>query len=177
MSTSRRRVPATGPLSPQVVAAFGQFLADHIEAAAAGSPLLTDAGFRYLRKLLAPATNPKASGSRRTPIPRLVHRGLPHWDADARQLWLGGVLLKEFRQPAQNQTALLDAIEARGWVIGHVSNPLPRERDESETEAQERLHETIKNLNRGMPPRTIRFRGDGSGRGVWWEFSGGDFLV
>jgi hypothetical protein len=177
MPNSRRNVPANGRLSPQVAAAFQQFLADHIEAAVAGSPLLTECGERYLRKLLVPVSSPNAGGPRRTRISRLVRRALPHWDADARRLWLGGVLLKEFRQPAQNQTALLDAIEAHGWEVGHVSNPLPPERGESESEAQERLHETIKNLNRGMPPQTIRFRGDGSGRGVWWEISDGDSLV
>jgi len=161
-------VPANGRLSPQVAAAFQQFLAGHIEAAAAGSPLLTECGERYLRKLLAPVTSPNASGPRRTRIPR--HRALPQWDADARRLWLDGVLLKEFRQPAQNQTALLDAIEAHGWAGGHVSNPLPREPGESESEAQERLHDTIKHLNQALPAGTIRFRGDGSGHGIWWEY-------
>jgi hypothetical protein len=32
------------------------------------------------------------------------------------------------------------------------------------------LHETLKNLNRALPLRTIRFRGDGTGQGVVWGY-------
>jgi hypothetical protein len=154
-------------------------LAANARAGESGDPLLTRAGLRYFLALsfaarqavTIPAVGATLNGKKKGKT------RLPRWDAETRTLWVGDDALKVFRQPAANQTALLAAIEARGWAFGHVSNPLPRERGETEAEVQERLHETIKNLNRGMPPRTIRFRGDGSGHGVWWEYSGGDFLV
>jgi hypothetical protein len=134
--------------------AAARLLAAHLMLLETGRGILTDDGVRYLRAVMAGV--PGAPD-------------LPSWDGDRRQLWHGGRLLKEFRQPAPNQTALLDAFERRGWAARHVMDPLPPGPGEREDELQLRLQETVKNLNRGLPPGTIRFRGDGTGRGVWWE--------
>jgi hypothetical protein len=102
-----------------------------------------------------------------------VHSGnrlLPFWDIDARQLWLGKRLLKEFRQPAPHQTGLLDGLQKQGWGSFHIRDPLPGENGESEEDAKRRLQATVKNLNRNLPRGTIRFRGDGTGHGVRWEY-------
>src|SRR5262249_8797989 len=147
---------------------FSWLLAADAEATAAGAPLLTGAGRAYLRELVIAAAPARERKARRAAAER---RELPYWDTGERRLWLATNLLREFRQPATNQMAVLDAFQARGWTERHVSNPLPREAHETEAEAQERLHETIKSLNKGMPPGTIRFRGDGSGAGVWWEYA------
>jgi hypothetical protein len=93
----------------------------------------------------------------------------PSWRVEERELWLGAQLLKHFRQPAPHQTMLLDVFQEENWSV-HVEDPLPRALDESEEDAKRRLHETLKNLNRTLPPHTIRFRGDGTGQGVWWEY-------
>jgi hypothetical protein len=95
-------------------------------------------------------------------------RGGPWWDPDEQQLWLDGVVIKEFERPAPDQTGLLDAFHQRGWPR-HVIDPLPARPGESWRQVQRRLRDTVKNLNRELPPGTFRFRGDGSGHGVWWD--------
>jgi hypothetical protein len=42
---------------------------------------------------------------------------------------------------------------------------LPQDRN---VDSVERLHETVKSLNRNQLVRAVRFRGDGTGRGVSW---------
>ena len=147
---STRQRPAVIPPT-----AAASLLAAHQMLRETGPAILTAEGILYLQAVIAGGPD----------VPDL----LPRWDGGRRQLWLGGRLLKEFRQPAPNQTALLDAFERRGWAARHVVDPLPPTPGEREDEAQLRLQETVKNLNRGLPPGTIRFRGDGTGRGVWWE--------
>jgi hypothetical protein len=78
--------------------------------------------------------------------------------------------VKEFRQPAPNQTRLLDVFQEQGWATAHIDDPLPGHREETEEDAKRRLQETIKNLNRGLLPGTIRFRGDGTGQGIRWQY-------
>jgi hypothetical protein len=143
----------------------------HENATVLGQPLLTDAGVSYVRQWLLP-TRPRAAALRdRTPGPVVaLAPGLPSWDAQSRRLWLGGVLLKEFRQPSPNQTRLLDVFQEQGWKAVHVDDPLSAAPGEREEDAKRRLHDTIKNLNRGLPPGTIRFRGDGTGQGVRWVY-------
>ena len=88
-------------------------------------------------------------------------------------MWLSTRLLKTFRQPAPNQTTILDVFQEDEWAKSHIDDPLSRSVGEDEADARRRLHETIKNLNRGLPPGTIRFHGDGTGEGVRWEYDRG----
>jgi hypothetical protein len=76
-----------------------------------------------------------------------------------------------FRQPAPHQTLLLAVFREEGWWAGPVDDPLPRAAFEQDGDARQRLHETIKNLNRSLPPHTIRFHGDGTGQGVCWAYA------
>jgi hypothetical protein len=123
----------------------------------------------YVKQRLGPPRLCCLEGKSGTAIEALPPAaGAPRWDGDRRRLWLGPQLLKEFRQPAPNQTTLLAAFEEDAWSE-HVADPLPLGQEEREEDARRRLHETIKNLNRGLPSGTIRFRGDGTGRGVVWE--------
>jgi hypothetical protein len=164
MPQPRRNRPPGAPRTAALVLSW--LLAADAEATAVGVPLLTAAGAAYLREVLveaAPARARKGAAAER--------RSLPHWDAAERRLWFGTTLLHEFRQPAEKQTALLDAFQANGWVERHVSYPIAREPNETESEYQDRLHHAIKNLNRAMPAGTIHFRGDGTGRGVWWDYA------
>jgi hypothetical protein len=85
---------------------------------------------------------------------------------------VGDQLLKEFRQPAPHQTLLLAVFQEQAWRPAHVDDPIPLRDGESQEDAKRRLHETIRNLNRGLPPATIYFRGDGTGQGVIWDYSG-----
>lgn len=90
---------------------------------------------------------------------------VPHWNAMHRELVVDGQVVKRFRVPAPNQEAVLTAFEEEGWPH-RVFDPLP---PVDSTDAKQRLHETIKSLNGHRLARIIRFRGDGTGEGVFWE--------
>jgi hypothetical protein len=157
--------------SPRIVrdssklAAYAELLALHDNGRQAGAPLLTVHGETYVRNFLRLNREPPAARRRASVA---LHSVMPRWDGDSRTLWLGPELLKEFVRPAPCQAAVLAAFERRGWDQGHITNPLPAEPWESVEDAKARLHETIKNLNRGLPSDTICFHGDGTGTGVRW---------
>ncbi len=89
----------------------------------------------------------------------------PHWDGQRRKLVWGESVIKEFRLPADNQEAILSALEEEGWP-SRIDDPLPQT---GEQEPKVRLHDAIKGLNRRQRHRLIRFRGDGTGHGILWE--------
>jgi hypothetical protein len=85
---------------------------------------------------------------------------VPRWDDDGRTLYFDGKEIKKFRRhPAPNQTELLTAFEEEGWPPT-IPDPF--------TDPQ-KLEQTIWDINKRLPPGTIRFRGDGTGEGVTWE--------
>ena len=113
---------------------------------------------------------PRANASTRSqrsadgkPAPR------PCWDAERRELRVGDVVVKRFRQPAVNQILILTVFEEDGWPA-RIDDPLP---PDLQLEAKDRLHDAIKRLNRGQLVPLIRFRGDGTGTGLQWEFADG----
>src|SRR5262249_53391966 len=95
---------------------YVELLEAHKAACARGHPLLTEAGGSHLcDRILLPGID------RSLPANDALHQDapagndlLPCWDTEARQLWLRGCLLKDFRQPARNQTALLDVFQEQG---------------------------------------------------------------
>jgi hypothetical protein len=89
---------------------------------------------------------------------------LPVWDSHCRELRLGRVVLKRFRQPAKNQEAILAAFQEEGWPA-RIDSPIPGAFGHDST-AQ--LHDAVKRLNQ-QHPRFIRFECDGSGEGVMWR--------
>jgi len=60
---------------------------------------------------------------------------------------------------------ILTTFEEEKWPP-KVDDPLP---PHAEIDAKQRLHDTIKSLNRGQKRKLIRFRGDGTGQGIRWE--------
>jgi hypothetical protein len=158
--------PARSTPCTAAIQAYASLLQDHESARTLGKPLLTEAGLVYVRHRLLPAALSALDPGRST-----NGTPLPYWDAENRRLWLGTYLVKEFRQPAPNQTTLLDVFQEQGWA-GRIDDPLGLADGEGEKDAKRRLHETIKNLNRGLAAGTIRFRGDGTGEGVVWEYGG-----
>jgi hypothetical protein len=73
--------------------------------------------------------------------------------------------LKAYRQPSENQEAILMAAEEMGWPP-QFDDPLPRVRWGN---PKVRLHDAIKHLNRHQLPHLVQFRGDGTGTRVGWE--------
>jgi hypothetical protein len=90
---------------------------------------------------------------------------LPYWDAKLHQLYWRGCLVKEFRLPAPNQEAILAAFEEERWPA-RIDDPLPGIVD---LDPKVRLHDAIKGLNRCQSQRLLRFRGDGTGKGIVWN--------
>ncbi len=90
---------------------------------------------------------------------------IPRWDEDCHELRWGAKLVKRFKEPALNQELILAAFEEDGWPR-HLDDPLPNDDD---IDPKQRLHDTIKRLNRHQVNRLILFRGNGSGTGVVWE--------
>jgi hypothetical protein len=88
----------------------------------------------------------------------------PTWDADRRQLHVGGELVKWFRVPAASQEAVLAAFEEESWP-DHIDDPLPCVADGV---PKQRLNSAIKRLNDCQTNRLIHFHGDGHGEGIGW---------
>ncbi len=89
---------------------------------------------------------------------------VPDWDADGRELRLGEVVVKRFRQPAELQELILTVFQEDNWTR-RIDSPI---HGDSERQAQDRLRDAVKRLNRQQNP-LIRFRLDGRGQGVLWE--------
>ena len=150
------------------------FMSDHEEAAASGEPLLTEKGITYMQNHMSCSRN--ADGRQtRAKRRRVARRPLPVWkrsvdDHRTGELWLGDVLVKQFRSPGPHQVAILNAFQEQGWARKRTWDPIPRGHGESAEDAKRRLHNTIKNLNRGLKPGTIRFHGNGTGQGIYWDY-------
>jgi len=71
------------------------------------------------------------------------------------------VHLRCFRRSSPNQEVLLPANDEDDWSR-FVDDPLP---PVAGLLPGQRLRDTVKNVNRTIPPRLIRFSTDGSGRG------------
>jgi hypothetical protein len=125
--------------------------------------VLTEAGLQVALTTAVPSSPFDGSGSNgvRPVSPVLV----PHWDAELRTLSLNGQIVKAFRREAPNQEMILNAFQESSWTR-RIDDPLPPER---EIDSRVRLHDAIKSLNRNHITPLLRFRGDGSGKGVCWE--------
>jgi hypothetical protein len=120
--------------------------------------VLTDAGSAWAR-----------NGRNKGKEPGDTGRGIkPVWDRARRELRLGGVVVKRFRQPSPSQELILDAFEELGWPP-RIDDPLPPCPGQDQ---KKRLHSTINNLNRGQRGRRIRFYGGGDGQSICWEVLG-----
>src|SRR5262249_26296993 len=78
-------------------------------------------------------------------------------------LW--GMVVKRYRVPARNQELILSAFEEEGWPE-HIDDPLPVRYD---IDPRMRLHDAIHRLNGRQINRLVRFKGNGTGTGVFWE--------
>jgi hypothetical protein len=90
---------------------------------------------------------------------------LPTWDISRRKLKLGDHVVKHFQVPAPNQEMILRCFQEDGWPP-QIQDPIPPARN---VDPRRRLHDTILALNRCQTSPRIRFRGDGTGVGVYWE--------
>jgi hypothetical protein len=88
----------------------------------------------------------------------------PHYKAEERELWLGGVLVKEFHVRAEAQETILQSFQELGWKK-KIDDPLPHIPG---VDPKRRLHHAIRNLNRHQKRPLLHFFGDGTGTRVGW---------
>jgi hypothetical protein len=86
----------------------------------------------------------------------------PSWNKPRGQLTYADRVIRSIRRlgNARNVVLVFDALQEQNWP-DRIDDPLPGGQD------SQRLHETIRSLNTGL--RGIRFRADGTGRGILWE--------
>ena len=131
--------------------------------------ILTDAGVKFLneansRSGKGAASQPHGDAHRNA---MTEDRKRPFWDSETRQLKVGRRLVKRLTRPAPTLELVLQAFQEMDWPA-HLDDPLPPEHG---LDPRQRLHDTIKRLNHCQRPLTLRFLGDGSGRGIIWEWA------
>jgi hypothetical protein len=91
--------------------------------------------------------------------------GTPVWNAAVRELRLGEVIVKCFKQPAPNQELILDALQEEAWPP-RIDDPLPPAAGQ---DGKRRLHSTIANLNHYQQTPLLQFHGGGNGKSICWR--------
>ena len=114
----------------------------------------------YSRDVVSPGTPGEKSNLEAAPKPT--------WIAAVRELRAGQTLVKRFRLKAPAQEVVLAAFEEDGWPQ-RIDDPLA---PQPFSESKRRLRSTIQSLNRFQEEPMIRFRADGSGEGIVWEWHG-----
>jgi hypothetical protein len=93
----------------------------------------------------------------------------PKWDRNRGELRVGSTVVKRFKIPSATEETILAAFEELHWPP-RIDNPLPPCEESSN---KWRLQKAIEALNQQQKQPLVRFFGDGTGRGVLWEFCGG----
>jgi hypothetical protein len=98
-----------------------------------------------------------------------ARRPNPTWDPDLRELRVGELVVKRFRQPACNQVTVLASFHELRWPH-RIDDPLT---GNSGIEPKRRLRDTIFALNRShVTVKVLAFEADGTGTGIIWKWSG-----
>jgi hypothetical protein len=96
-----------------------------------------------------------------------TRRPNPTWDADLRELRVGKLVIKRFRQPAENQVTVLASFQELLWSR-RIDDPLT---GNSDCERKRRLRDTVFGLNRNhLTPNVLVFEADGTGTGIIWKW-------
>jgi hypothetical protein len=130
--------------------------------------LLTPQGCEFLGEFFCVEFSPRQPATlaiRPESVAMQPGKALPRWDNDRQELTFDGRLVKRYRLPSPNQTAILSAFAEEGWPP-RIDDPLSPHVDQ---DPKRRLHDTIRNLNRAQVHVLLRFVGDGSGQGILWE--------
>ncbi len=140
--------------------------------------VLTDVGVCLARRVLSECSS-GSNGSDYSGSPlsetegryaAIVRPPMPKWDAARRELHVGGKIVKRFRLRSANQEIILSVFEEEKWPA-MIRDPLPPHKNQ---DSKRRLQDTLKGLNRNQINDLMRFKGDGTGEGVLWEWTNGD---
>jgi hypothetical protein len=95
-----------------------------------------------------------------------ARRPNPTWDPDLRELRVGRLVIKRFRQPARNQVTVLASFQELLWPR-RIDDPLT---GNSEVEPKRRLRDTVFALNQNhVVAKVLVFEADGTGTGIIWQ--------
>jgi hypothetical protein len=98
-----------------------------------------------------------------------ARRPNPTWDRELRELRVGELVIKRFRQPAQNQVTVLASFQELCWPR-RIDDPLT---GDGEVEPKRRLRDTVFALNRNhVAAKVLGFEADGTGAGIIWKWCG-----
>ena len=98
-----------------------------------------------------------------------TRRPNPTWDHNLRELRVGELVIKRFRQPAWNQICVLASFEELRWPR-RIDDPLT---GNSGIEPERRLRDTVFALNRShVTAKVLTFEADGTGTGIIWKWHG-----
>jgi hypothetical protein len=133
--------------------------------------VITEKGLSLCKKLQLP--NPLKQRNPNDPfanngnvaLVEIFSENQPVWEESTHKLHFNGLLVKQFKCPAQNQETVLSAFQEEGWPQTIFDPLIPH----PEQNSKRRLADTIKCLNRKQKTQLITFRGDGSGQGIMWE--------
>jgi hypothetical protein len=130
---------------------------------------LTDAGAEYMQQALLeyqPRCSHCGDSRQANAAQSEFGRKTPCWDAERHELKFADFLVKRFKHSSPNQEMILAVFQEEGWPA-RIQDPLPPNGD---TTPKRRLNDTIKGLNHHQDRQLIRFRGDGTGEGIIWEY-------
>ena len=86
------------------------------------------------------------------------------WDPEQSLLTFGGERARVVARRAVNLIPVLDSFQRAGWPV-RIDDPLADPKAPSKD--VQRLHETIKSLNKNI--ELIEFHADGRGKGITWH--------
>jgi hypothetical protein len=89
----------------------------------------------------------------------------PNFDSQAWRLWVGHLLVKMFKQPANVQVTICEAFQAQRWP-DVIEDPLPPRLG---IPPQQRLRDAIKNLNRHQTHKCLQFFAARGAKGIGWR--------
>jgi hypothetical protein len=90
---------------------------------------------------------------------------VPSYQRQGRSLYWKGACIKVVAGNARLQQLVLEVFEEENWG-NQIDDPLPPKQGMN---GAARLRETVRCLNKGLKPGTIRFFSDGTGKGICWK--------
>ncbi len=89
----------------------------------------------------------------------------PHWDEDTWTLSYGDRVVKRFKQPAENQTAVIAAFEEASWPK-RIDDPIP---PTVKIDSKRRVNSTVRQLNLCRKADVMWFEAGGNGESFIWH--------